>query len=292
MRIKRNEETFRRVCQFYVKNGGNDRHKDAISATIRHFVEEGMHKQVVSVMIKRFRITGSDIHLKPSGRPRKWDHKKVAKLYKRKPDTSLSEGASLLQMPRSTFKHIKCHNLNIKGYSMTEVPKYINNQEKRAKTGCRKLYDKFTANKVLIIDDEMYVPTDPKLVKVRQFYHSKAKGQVKDKFRFKPKQKFKKQFLIWQAIDSDGNVSEPFISNGTINGAVYLEECIKKRLLPFIHKYHSTEDVLFWPDLATAHYANVVQKFLIDNNIECVKRKDNPPSVPQVRPIERFWALC
>jgi len=72
----------------------------------------------------------------------------------------------------------------------------------------------------------------------------------------------------------------------------YLTECIQKRLVPFIRKYHNIKDVLFWPDLATIHYQRGVQEWLRTNGIECVKKVDNPLNLPRCQPIELFWHLC
>lgn len=105
-----------------------------------------------------------------------------------------------------------------------------------------------------------------------------------------PKKKFAKSFLIWQAIDELGNVSKPFISDRTMNAEIYLEECVKARLIPFIKEYHSTDKVLFWPVMATCHYASIVTDYLEKANIEFVQKKQNAPNVPQARGIERFWA--
>jgi len=93
-------------------------------------------------------------------------------------------------------------------------------------------------------------------------------------------------------MDEFGNVSEPFISKGTVTAQVYLEECVKKRFLRFICKYHKTEDILFWPDLASAHYAKIVIAYLDAQNINFVPKKENPLNVPQARGIEIFWAEC
>ena len=46
-----------------------------------------------------------------------------------------------------------------------------------------------------------------------------------------------------------------------INQDIYLEECLVKRLKPFIDKYHSDGKYLFWPDAffwPRAHYATKV----------------------------------
>lgn len=76
-----------------------------------------------------------------------------------------------------------------------------------------------------------------------------------DKLKFKQKTKFFKKYMVWQAIDSFGNDSDPYITTGTINASIYLEECLKKRLLPFLVQNHDLDKVLFWPDMATCHYA-------------------------------------
>ena len=48
---------------------------------------------------------------------------------------------------------------------------------------------------------------------------------------------------------------------------VYLEQCLRKRLVLFIRRYHQGKKILFWPYLATSHYARAVQKFLTARGI-------------------------
>ena len=69
------------------------------------------------------------------------------------------------------------------------------------------------------------------------------------------------------------------------------QECINKRLLPFIAKYHSNGNYLFWPDLTKAHYWNIVQQCLTEKNIPFVSRVDNAPNVLQARTIETMWTV-
>ena len=71
----------------------------------------------------------------------------------------------------------------------------------------------------------------------------------------------------------------------------YLHDCIRKRLLPFINHHHKNDNILFWPDLASSHYSKQGQEFLQTNNIKFVERQQNPPNVPQARPIETIWSL-
>jgi hypothetical protein len=45
---------------------------------------------------------------------------------------------------------------------------------------------------------------------------------------------------------------------------------------------------MFWPDLASAHYANDMLVRLEELKIEYVLKEENPPNVLQL--IESFWA--
>ncbi len=60
----------------------------------------------------------------------------------------------------------------------------------------------------------------------------------------------------------------------------------------FIEDNHqSTNKVLFWPDRASAHYASSNTTWLESEGVVFVPQHDNPPNCPQVRPIDRFWAI-
>jgi transposase len=76
-----------------------------------------------------------------------------------------------------------------------------------------------------------------------------------------------------------------------INETTYLNECIIKRLMPFINNHHSKDNVLFWPDLASSHYSNSVTRYFDQNGIQFVSRNFNPQNCPQSRPIETLWSI-
>lgn len=258
-------------------------------------MEEGAPKRTIYNVIQRYEESGQVEYKKLCGRPSvKTSPKKVEKvrkLYEKAPSTSIRIAARKLKMTVSTLSNIKLKKLGITARTKKKGSKYTENQEARAKTGCRKVYEK-TLKKVLVIDDETYVTFDPNQVPGRDFVHSADHSQLNYDQKFKQIVKFPKRYLVWQAMDELGNVSDAFISTGTMTGQIYLEECLKKRLIPFILKYHEIEDIIFWPDLATCHYAGVVTSFLAAKNIDFVSKKENPPNVPEARGIEKFWAEC
>ena len=66
-----------------------------------------------------------------------------------------------------------------------------------------------------------------------------------------------------------------------------MKECLQKRLLPFISK----QGGFFRPDLACCHYSKMALDWCKYNNINFVPKEENPPNCPELRPIERYWAL-
>ena len=131
----------------------------------------------------------------------------------------------------------------------------------------------------------------PMKLQEKNFFHAKDPSKMKTEGKIKCSSKSQKKFLVWQALDQFGNVSEPFVHEGCMNSKTYLKECVIGRLIPFIKDYHKIENVIFCPDLDTIHYANIV-KIKIEKNLSLVLKEEIHPNVPHLLPIERFWGLC
>jgi hypothetical protein len=56
-------------------------------------------------------------------------------------------------------------------------------------------------------------------------------------------------------------------------------------------EHHKNDETIFWPDLASCHYAKQTLKWMKQKNIKIVPKADSPLNVSQARPIENFWAL-
>ena len=61
--------------------------------------------------------------------------------------------------------------------------------------------------------------------------------------------------------------------------------------MPFIRRYHADNNYIFWPDQARAHYAKSVINYLNENNVNFVRKSDNPVIAPECCPIENFCAI-
>ena len=95
--------------------------------------------------------------------------------------------------------------------------------------------------------------------------------------------------MVWVAISNRG-ISKPFFqkSGTALTKEIYSNKCVRKKLLPFIQ---SDNEYLFWPDLETCHYARYTMETFDELNINVVTKEFNPPSTPQLRPIEDFWGI-
>jgi transposase len=90
---------------------------------------------------------------------------------------------------------------------------------------------------------------------------------------------------------SESGISElVFFKVGfAVKKEVYISKCLPI-LQKFIQKHHKNTKIVFWPDLASADYVKNTLVQLEQLKIENVPKKENPPNVPQIRPIENVWA--
>ena len=110
--------------------------------------------------------------------------------------------------------------------------------------------------------------------------------------KLKRTQKYSAKVMVWIALSEKG-ISEPFFAkqHQSISAETYLEYYIKGHLMPFINHYHDPTEVLFWPHLASSHYASSVIDFLYEKKIELVPKEKNPQNCPQARSVETLWQI-
>lgn len=253
-----------------------------------------IHHSTVTRVVKRFKDTKSTKRKVGSGHAKGFVNeslaKKVITYVQRKPSLSLRYLASKFGVSHTWVAKV----LKSRGLRAYKVQKYANRndtQAKTAKTRSRKLYDQFLRgkNQCIIMDDETYVIADFKQLPGMGFYRSMKRFGVRRQFKYKALSKFPKKFMVWSAICSCGLKSRSYIAKGSMKTDTYINECLNKRLLPFIRAH--TIPVLFWPDLASIHYAKSAMEWYHKNEVSVVPKYANPPNTPHLRPIERYWAL-
>lgn len=263
------------------------------SQIVNHFSQEGYARRTIYNNIKRIRQR-KPIKQKNIGyKSKKWTALKSAKLKKA---ANNRVGISLRKLGRKfsvhhTTIHRKLKKVSINYQKRIKTPKYTEETAKKSKKRSRKLVNNlYGKDLIVIMDDEKYFRFSCDQLPGNSGFYTDDKAKCPDSVKYKGKEKYPKQLLVWIAISEKG-ISKPLIrcvDAPAINQDIYLNECLVKRLMPFIHEHHSDVNYIFWPDLASSHYANKVVSWM-DENINYVHKDMNPPNVPQARPIENFW---
>lgn len=279
-----------RVYEFYLKN--KDKGK---LFTVDHFLLEKLARSTIYSIIQRAEKESGHERVPGSGRIAKKMPKKRVELLKssfnNQAKISYRSAARKFKISHSYVHYLIKNKSNIKKRKKQSVPNRSSDQQVNAKTKCSRLYSKFS-NFTWILDDESYFTMKHSTIGGNDIFYTDNVDKCPNAVKFSKKSKFEKKVLVWIAVSKDG-ISSPFIrpSGMAINQDVYLNDCIKKRLIPFIEKYHKDDQIVFWPDLAPAHYAKKVQNFLIEKKVNFVSKEDNPANIPEARPIEQFWAI-
>jgi transposase len=281
-----------RVGNFYINNEHMKK-----SLIVNHFRFEGIPKSTIYSIIKRVDNVISLDRKSGSGRSGRIDQKLKDKVIE---DNVNEIGRSYRSIGRQRSIHHRTAKkiLNEAGVvkkKRKKAPKSNENQKKRQKKCLEKLSRGLlrpSNNVDVIMDDESYFTVDGSNCFGNDSYHSFDGLEAPENVKYRFTSKFPSKVMVWIAMSAKG-LSDPLIikSGQAIDASLYIKECLNKRLVKFIAKHHSDGKYIFWPDLATSHYANLTQAEYARLQIKYVPKNLNPPNVPQVRPIENFWSI-
>jgi transposase len=277
----------------YFMLGQNNNLKN--SDIVKHFVQEGFKRRTIYDIIKRYEIGLPAEDLSRSGRPTSFNGKNLKRL---KNATVNRVGVSQWKLAKkfgvvqSTI-HYNLKKIGLKYYKRQKAPKYTQKQLQQIPKKCRKMRRQITAsNTFIIVDGEKYFTFSNDDMPQNVGFYSFDKEHAPDNVKYKTKEKYPKKVLVWLAISAKGT-STPYIGNTkgpAITADLYINKCLSK-LRSFIEEHHAGDEYIFWPDLASAHYANETTQWLLEQKIKFVSKQVNPPNVPKARPIEEFWSI-
>ncbi|KAL4490736.1 hypothetical protein ABPG72_021790 [Tetrahymena utriculariae] len=284
------EQNRERIYNFYLENKVKGKHD-----TFLHFQAEGIAKSTIYDIIKRAQEGTPVKRIVGSGRIAKKMNKKNIKILVKMIDhndkVSQRQAARRFECVHSHIsKTLKTHT-QIRYMKKKKVPKRTQEQQNNAKIKCGELNKKYK-DVNWVIDDESYFTLSHSTINGNDSFYSSNISNTPSSVKYRTATKFESKILVWICFSNEGLSQPYFIESGlAINQQIYLKECIQKRLLPFLQKYHSDGNYVFWPDLASSHYANSVTKFLNEKQIQFVQKQENPANVPECRPIEDFWQI-
>ena len=274
-------------------------HRDeGVAYTVKHFFKARVARSTTYKILKSVQERNTTERKVGSGRraekltPQK--KKRLVKAATNKNDVSQAKLAQKFSVHKSYVQKV-LKKEGCKSYKKQKVSEWTEEKDSRQKRCCRKLTRtemRPSSSVKVVIDDESYFPFGQNEMPGNDRFYTKDKSEVPPNVRYSQKKKFEPKLLVWLAISEEGQ-SNPFFvpSRGNVNGIVYRKECIMRRLVPFLQQYHEDGDYVFLPDLASSYYAKDTVSQLRDQNINFVRKQDNPPNVPQLRPIEKFWGI-
>jgi hypothetical protein len=285
------EALAKRVRNFY-----EDAANKSVKTTVNFFKKQNIPERTIRYILKKYLVYGTTEFLPRSGRPFKLSDKQVDAMVKsinNKTGVSQREIARRYKVHHSTINRTLKRRTSVIIRKRQKAPKMdSDDQEKRASVNCGKLYRRISNGCDIIMDDEKYFGLSGDNVQSNQRYYTTDPSTTPTDVKYKKKKKYSPKILVWMAMSSKG-VSDVYVHKSVqaIGEKIYLNECINKRLLPFIEKHHKNDEYVFWPDKASAHYATSVLDRLKEKNVPIVPKLDNPPNVPQARPIEAVWSI-
>lgn len=253
-----------------------------------------LSRSTVTGVIRRFQREQTVDRL-PVTREKPGSHNKklvsnIVRSLKANPGLSDIDRAQRYGTSTSTGRRVRLR-AGYKSYRIIKHPNRSDKQNLVAKKRARLLYSEVLTKfeGCILMDDESYVKLDLKQNAGLSFYASKIRGNVSPRYKYQMLDKYGKKVLVWQGICSCGLKTPAYMTTLNMNSQLYMKECLEKRVLPFIRSHRGP--VKFWPDLASCHYSKATMSWYENNEVDVIAKNLNPPNCPELRPIERYWAL-
>lgn len=259
------------------------------------FIDKPISRRTIFRVLKDCREGKEQVNKEKSGRPTNLNRATTTKLLssaKNKVGVSQRRLARKFDVSQPTVHRVLKKN-NVFKRQRKRAPKYTAKQLEKIPKCCRALRTKhFKKDTFIILDDEKYFTFASHTLSGNDHFYTDDINKTPDNVKFASQEKFEPKVLVWIAISTKG-LSAPHIrpiGAQAVNSDIYIGNCLPK-LKKFIDLHHSNDNYMFWPDLASCHYSKKTVEWLNGQNIPFVPKEDNPPNVPQARPIENFWAL-
>ena len=246
-------------------------------------------------ILKTFDEQGSIARKPGSGRPQvlsSGDKQKLRRSVNDKTGVSQRKLARKFNVSKSTIQS-QLKDLGIQVRKRKRAPKQTPEQKQRQDDRLQKLLDgSFSGDPEIIMDDESYFTLDGTGMPGNDIFYTSDISKTPNEVKYRRQAKFPAKVMVWAVISRRGIKLKVFNKNFTsMNNVTYREKCLKT-LLKFVDEhYDSRDDVIFWPDLATCHYHKDNLAWMNENGLNFVPKEENPPNAPQIRPIEKYWAL-
>ena len=197
-----------RICNFYC-------HADnkSVKATGNYFKKQN----TVYYILKKYLRYGTTKDLSRSGRPVKLSTKDFNRLVKSVNNRCVRSQRKLgrrFRVHQSTISRNLRHRTSVIIRKRKKAPKMDSEeQQRRARKNCAKLYRKLLNDEDLIIDDEKFFKFSGNNVLGKRYFYSTDPSAAPPNIRFQQKTKFESKVMVWMAISAKG-VSNVYVHRG------------------------------------------------------------------------------
>lgn len=260
--------------------------------TVKHFLQEGVARSTIYSLLKKLEDTQELVRKPGSGGHNKKltnaQRASICRWLSNKRGVSLRQEAKKYKVSEKTMRNV-LNERGLKCRKRIKAPQYTPEQDRTAKLRAGKLLEVLRGKKILM-DDEAYFKLKCDYLPGNDHFFTSDVLATPSHVKYRTEKKFPVQLMVWVCVSEDA-ISDPvFLERpNSVNGQFYREHCVSDKLVPFINEHHQGDDIVFWPDLASAHYANSTLQLLQSLNIPFVPKSCNPPNIPQCRPVENFW---
>ena len=218
-----------RICNFYC-----DAAKKSVKTTGNYFKKQNIPQNTVYYILKKYLRYGTTKDLPRSGRPVKLSTKDLNRLVKSVNNRCARRQRKLgrrFRVHQSAISRNLLERTSVIIRKRKKAPKMDSEeQQRRARKNCAKLYRKLLNDYDLIIDDEKFLKLSVNNVLGKRYFYSTDPSAAPPNIRFQQKTKFESKVRVWMAISAKG-VSNVYVHRGKqpVDQKIYLKECINRR---------------------------------------------------------------
>lgn len=255
-------------------------------AIFREFQHLGVKRDFVYRTIKRYSETCSTDDRKRSGRKRSVRTAQVVKIIrsriKRNCQRSARETARSLNKGRESIRKIFRDELKCKPYKKRRVHGISEAAEKKRLERSSALLAWHGGDEIIFSDEKLFVLEQSFNVQNDRLWSVDIKS-IPSSQKNVPRFQNASAVMVWAAISRKGKFPLVFIERGVkINANYYLEEILKKNVLPNATQMYGDEYYCFQQDGAPSHTANVVQAWCRQNLTDFLPKEEWPPNSPDL----------
>lgn len=259
----------------------------------------GIPLSTIQYSLRRFRQTGQTKDRPRSGRPKTASSPNMVKRIREKirydAKRSMRKMAKELNIGVSSVRRIVKKGLGLLPIKFQKTHALTDKMKATRLQRCKELRKRFSA-----ADTQDIVFTDEKLFNIEQTFNRQndriLASSVQDanqNGRNVSRSGHPQQVMVFAGITGTGKTDLIFVDPGVkINAQVYLDDILKKHVLPWTQKHFKGKRFTFQQDSAPAHKAKVVQDWCKNSFPDFITTAEWPPYSPDLNPMDfSVWSV-